>query len=164
MKTLFVIAALSTGQLAAPAQTSPQAQTPIPMPQVVIESRITVEKPVLDAAGKRIVKIAPANTAVPGDILIYTLIYSNPAAEPAANFNIKYPLPQGLVFVDTDTPGATVSVDGGNSFGVLAELTVTKAGVTRPARPYDVTHVRYLIADNVPPGATGELRFRGRAK
>lgn len=164
MMSLFVIAALATSSISAqtPHKETPQLQ-PQPQPQVVFESQIFVENTVTTIR-ERVVRLEPASTAVPGDIIIYKLLYSNPAAQPAADFSVKYPVPQGLVFVGTDSPEASVSVDGGDTFGAISTLSVSKAGVTRPARPADVTHIRYLISDPVPSGAKGELSFRGRAK
>src|SRR3546814_20505664 len=66
-----------------------------------------------------------------------------------------------MVYAGTDTPGEVVSVDGGRSFGPIAEMKVADAdGVERTATPADVTHVRWVINRAMPTGAGGQRRFR----
>src|SRR3546814_17217069 len=66
-----------------------------------------------------------------------------------------------MVYAGTDTPGEVVSVDGGRSFGPIAEMKVADAdGVERTATPADVTHVRWVINLAMPTGAGRQLSFR----
>ena len=64
-------------------------------------------------------------------------------------------VPQGLRFMGADS-SARVSVDGGRRFGRLPELLIP--GGARPARPADVTHVRWTTEPSAQPPF---LSFRG---
>src|SRR3546814_16076175 len=79
----------------------------------------------------------------------------------ANSFVITNPIPDQMVYAGTDTPGEVVSVDGGRSFGPIAEMKVADAdGVERTATPADVTHVRWVINRAMPTGSGGQLTFR----
>src|SRR5690606_1178987 len=69
-------------------------------------------------------RLVPAAKVVPGGEVVYRLEYRNNGDQPATNVNIDNPLSAELVFVSADTAPTAVSVDGGESFGQLAELFV----------------------------------------
>ena len=101
------------------------------------------------------------DTVLPGDAILVQLTYANNAAEPAENFTAVNPIPTGLAFVSSETPGTDYSVDGGESWGPLASRTVSgDDGQSRAAVPADVTHVRFHAPAAVAPGATGTFAFR----
>jgi hypothetical protein len=53
------------------------------------------------------------------------------------------------------------SIDGGRSFGLPEELLVTSGdGAPRTADAGEYTHIRWLLAKPLAPGATGFARFR----
>jgi len=67
------------------------------------------------------------------------------------------PSPVALESVGADN--FEVSVDGGKSWGKLAQLTVTKPGAAmRAAQDADVTTVRWVIPV-IAPGASGTLQY-----
>ena len=51
------------------------------------------------------------------------------------------------------------SVDGGATFAVAAELTVTEDGETRAAGPEDFTHIRWVMQGELNTGSQGTARF-----
>ena len=59
---------------------------------------------------------------------------------------VTQPIPAGLRFAEARGRRVTLSVDGGRHFGALADLSVPAAsGDARPARPGDVTHLRWRV-------------------
>jgi hypothetical protein len=117
--------------------------------------------------------------------VVFSLKYENISAEPAAAFRATNPMPGPIQFISAAEDWAEVSVDGGKSWGKLEALkvteTVTKAAVvdaatgketapatseaiTRAADKSDVTHVRWVFAKPIAPGAKGSLSYRGVVK
>ncbi len=110
-------------------------------------------------------KRVPVATVVPGNEVIYEITYVNQGDAPITEVAINNPVPPQLAFVDVEgAPYTAVSVDGGQAFGALAELTVpADDGRERPAQPADVTHLRWVLGV-VAPGSNGKVAFRARVK
>lgn len=109
-------------------------------------------------------KLVPATKVVPGGEVVYEITFRNNGSQAATDVNIDNPLPRQLVYAGADSEPTAVSVDGGSSYGPLATLTVRgPEGATRPARPSDVTHLRWTIA-TLAPGAKGDVMFRAVVK
>lgn len=116
------------------------------------------------ADGTVTVQLVPAAKVVPGDVVVYRTDYRNNGVETATDLAIDNPLAKELVYLDASRAPSSVSVDGGESFGELAELTVTAAdGTPRPAQPSDVTDLRWIVP-SLAPGAAGSVSFRARVK
>jgi len=107
----------------------------------------------------------PATKVVPGETVIYEISYRNAGTDEATDVVIGIPVPRELEFVDNgDTPAAEVSVDGGEQYGALAELSVAGAdGNPRPAQASDITNLRWDMG-TLAPGASGAVSFRARVK
>lgn len=105
-------------------------------------------------------------TVTPGDRIRYTLTFRNQGTEPAGNIKVDDPIPEGVSFEETnDHKDFSVSTDGGKTFGALDAATTANAdGSRRAASPADVTHVRWLWTDPVPPGQTRSVAFFGKVK
>lgn len=101
-----------------------------------------------------------------GDTLLFVVSYRNRSDEPATDVIVVNPVPATVSYAGSDDENEEmVSVDGGRSWGRLASLTVRSSdGVVRPARPEDVTHVRWAFARAIDAGEAGELKFRGIVK
>jgi uncharacterized repeat protein (TIGR01451 family) len=115
--------------------------------------------------GKVTRKLVPAARVVPGSEVVYEIAYSNDGTQNATGVTINNPVPKGLELVGEGvTPATSVSVDGGVTYGKLADLFVLDAkGEPRPARTADVTNLRWDLAQ-LAPGAKGKVTFRARVK
>jgi len=110
--------------------------------------------------------LVTADAVVPGDDVVYTITFTNISDESAENVVITNPVSESLTYIKGSAfgPGTAIafSVDGGATFGDLDELTVTVDGDVKPARPEDVTHVRWAMQGELQAGAQGLARFRAR--
>lgn len=132
---------------------------------VALSNDVFVERVSVDAQGQRKVILEAPKVVVPGDRLLFVLNYRNGGAKPADKFVVTNPLPSAVQFAEQADNNAQVSVDGGKSWGALAQLRVVDAnGTERPARTEDVTHIRWAFNQPIPAGASGKLMFRGIVK
>lgn len=132
----------------------------------VLTNKVELEKsgPVIDGRESEKTYSSP-DVVVPGDRIRLTLTFTNNGAAPAAGVNLTNPIPAALVFDGTnDAAGFAVSVDGGKTFGALADLTIAGAAAPRAAVAADVTHVRWLWPDAVAPGQSRSVAFFGRVR
>ena len=128
--------------------------------EVSINSSVFVERSVAGADGRRRILLESPRNVSRGDRLVFVLNYRNAGERNRTAFTITNPLPDPVQFEDGEDPGATVSVDGGRSWGALAALTLRdRSGRIRAARPEDVTHLRWHRA--LPAGEAGSVTFRG---
>lgn len=147
------------------------ATTAAPTASVSLSSKVEVERavPQPDGSYKTVLVDPKTVSIVPGDTLEFTLSYHNQAAAPATGFRAVNPMPAVVRFVSVVEDWAEVSVDGGKTWGQLASLRVKSADaaggeVERAASAGDVTHVRWVFAQPIPPGSVGKLTFRGVVK
>ena len=152
---LFFLLVASTG--IASAQTSGHLN---------VTTTVQKEEVTIDDAGKRNTQLVDAAKVVPGDEVIYTVTFSNIGDEPAENVVITNPLPEQLTYVDGSAfgPGAEIvfSVDGGKTFAKSFDLVVSDDGVQRSATAQDFTHIRWVMANDIPAGSQGMSQFRAR--
>lgn len=133
--------------------------------QVALTNEVFVERTTTDANGRQQTALEAPGVVTPGDPLVFVLRYRNDAASAASDFVVTNPIPENVSYVSAESAGSVLSVDGGRTWGQLASLSVRNAdGTSRPAAAADVTHVRWRIAQPIPPGGQGELRFRGVVK
>jgi len=129
---------------------------------------LTTAKEVVEVKnGEKTVRMVPAKTAVSGDILQYTLTYTNKGNEAATNAVIDNPVPKGAVYIANSATGddaeITFSNDGGRTYALPVKLTYEvklPSGKTekRIATPSDYTNIRWNVK-SVPPGANGTVGF-----
>jgi uncharacterized repeat protein (TIGR01451 family) len=130
-----------------------------------LSTQLSAVKRVYQKSGTKTVEAyVPFTKALPGDLVIYTLAYTNTGDAPAADVVITLPIPGEMNFVPSsaDHPDAVLSysVDGGQTFGDLEKLTITSAaGLVRPARAEDVNALRWALSRPLPPGETGQLKY-----
>ena len=131
-----------------------------------VRTIVQKEEVTVTETGEKQRRLVPAATVVPGDDVVYTITFTNTSGETADNIVITNPLAGELTYVDGSAfgPGTTIefSVDGGLSYAVDSELTVTEDGEVRPARPEDFTHIRWVMQAELQAGAQGLARFRAR--
>lgn len=126
---------------------------------VQLAGDVKVVKTTIDDNGQSSTELVDPDVVVPGDRLVFGTDYTNTGAEPVENFVVTNPLPSAVRLADDADPELTVSVDGGKSWGRLADLRVASDdGVSRDAQAVDVTHVRWTLA-SVAPGEQGRLEY-----
>lgn len=170
----IAVATTFVGLSAAPLLATPAMAAPVMLlsNSVALSSEAMIERQEIGADGKeRIVLKQPKDViVVPGDRVVFTLRYVNKGSEPAADFRAVNPMPGPVQFVSVAEDWAEVSVDGGKSWGKLADLKVSVAGkdgaaaTLRAAAAEDVTHVRWIFAKPIAPGAEGTISYRGMVK
>ncbi|MBS0482866.1 MAG: hypothetical protein JSR96_12115 [Proteobacteria bacterium] len=125
---------------------------------VALQSDVKIEKTVTESGETKTV-LAPVTRAVPGNKLLFTTGYRNAGATRIDNFVVTNPLPKGVVYVADPADNGQVSVNGGKTWGQLANLTVVAAdGSSRPATEADVTHIRWVIP-TIAPGGSGMVSY-----
>lgn len=131
---------------------------------IALESEIFVEREA-KAAGRSSVILERPTSLIPGDKLVFVVKYKNTGASPASDVVITNPIPNAVRFQETLDGTEQVSVDGGKNWARLEDLRIAlKNGGFRPASPADVTHIRWLILEDITNGAEGKLTFRGVVK
>ncbi|MDQ2701452.1 MAG: hypothetical protein M3Y70_01250 [Pseudomonadota bacterium] len=117
------------------------------------------------ADGTTSMKLVPAAKVVPGGEVVYHIDVVNNGDAAATDVVINNAVPSGLVLSGDPRPAPSeVSVDGGETFGNLADLAVTGVdGAQRAAQLTDVTHLRWVIA-TLAPRAETQVIFRARVK
>jgi hypothetical protein len=150
--TLLSLALLASSPLAAQTQTGAGG--------VAISSQIQAVKVVTDAKGiKRNTLVSPT-TVLPGTPLVIWINFKNGGSKAATGFVINNPVPKGVTFTGVAETWASVSIDGGKTFGALAAMKVKLPdGTTRAAIPQDVTAVRWTLAQPIAPNAGGKVSF-----
>ena len=101
-------------------------------------------------SGLVLVKSVDLASARPGDVLTYTLHYSNPGAQPLSGITIGDATPAWTVFVDA----SCLSLGGGlTACAVTAQPAVNGAG-----------NVTWTLTGPLAPGASGSVRYRVRVQ
>lgn len=151
--------------LAAPAVLFAQAAPKAPAAQpvtLVIESFIARET--VDAKGAKTKGLFPTDRALPGEAIVYILKYANVGKVPLP-VEVNNNVPNGVEFTGVAEAWASVSIDGGKTFGPLSSFKVKKPdGTFRAAIPRDVTSVRWKPAQPVAPGTSGRYIYYGLVK
>lgn len=134
---------------------------------VEVQSAALVETTVVNQQGEKELVRQPATKVLPGEEVIFVNIYVNNGAESADAVVINNPIPEHMTYVGGSASGenttVTYSVDGGQTFGPLLELTVTETdGSQRPAAAVDVTQIRWERTTPLAPGEEARVEFRAR--
>ena len=150
----FLLATGAAAVLAGAAPAAAQQQQPI-----TLTGDVKLVREVTEANGETRTELVAPSTVVPGDRLLFSTSFSNSGSEAVERFVMTNPLPAAVRLAPDADPELTVSVDGGRSWGQLAELTVTGAdGAMRAATHADVTHIRWTLAV-VNPGESGVREY-----
>ncbi|RDV07866.1 hypothetical protein DXH95_06195 [Sphingorhabdus pulchriflava] len=147
-----MIATLLAFAVAAPAISAP----------VELASDVFVEREQKRPDGTVATVLEAPKLVVPGDQLVFVVRYKNVGTQPASNFIVTNPIPRAVAFSGTMDGTEVVSVDGGKSWGTMAQLKVAKPdGSFRQALPADVTHLKWNMNQTLAAGSAGKLVFRG---
>jgi len=136
-------------------------------PQVSLE--VTAEKDVTETneQGEQVTRRVIAADTVPGDVLFYTIRYSNSGSEAARSVQVNNPIPDGTEYQANSAwgDGAEIlfSIDGGASFKKPSSLTYQTTGrdgaqENRQAAPEQYNAIRWTI-EEIAPGADGAAGF-----
>ena len=133
---------------------------------VEIETIAEVEIEVVNQEGETEIRRVTAEKVVPGDEVVYTIVYRNVGDEPAEALVITNPIPEHMAFSRlSEREGSDrilFSVDGGTTYDHPENLRIVEAdGTVRAARPSDYTHVRWSV-ERLLPLATGRVSYRAR--
>ena len=153
-----VLAALLSGTIAiasADEQKGLSLQAINEVEVVVVNEKGEKEVMRVDAAKARV---------VPGDKVFFIIRFENLDKEEAGNVVITNPVPEHMILKPHTTYGESTdiifSIDGGKSFDRMENLKVKdEDGKERPPKPEEYTHVKWVFASALPPGATGEVGF-----
>lgn len=136
---------------------------------IKVTSIAQVEIEIVGKDGKKTLKRAPVEKAIPGTEVIYTTTFENVIDKAASNIVINNPIPN-----DTEYKGGSAfgkdceilfSVDGGNKFGHAEELKVKgDDGKDRIAMPKEYTNIRWTYKGQLAAGKSGEVGFRAVVK
>jgi uncharacterized repeat protein (TIGR01451 family) len=157
---LASLAALSLCLAAGPLFAKPKIELSIAQAKEVVEVK----------GGVKTARLVPVKAAAPGDVLEYTLTYTNSGDEVARDAAIDDPVPKGSSYLAGTAAGEgaeiTFSTDGGKTYAPAVKLTYELRAANgqvekRTATPGDYTHVRWTVK-SIPPGASGKVSFRVR--
>jgi uncharacterized repeat protein (TIGR01451 family) len=126
---------------------------------VVLKGEILQEKVTTNEVGETLIELVEPGIIVPGDRLVLGTIYTNTSSAPVNNFVVTNPLPTAVRLAPDADPNLELSVDGGVTWGRLANLTVAEEDDSpRNAKHSDVTHVRWTLP-SVGPGESGRVEY-----
>ncbi len=134
-----------------------------------VELKMAAEKEVAitGADGSKTMERVPAEKVIPGDLVIYTITYTNKGDKPAENLVVKNPIPEHMKYVDGSAAGEnsaiTYSVNNGKTYDVPEKLTVKDAkGNTVKVKPSDYTNIRWTLTKPVAPESSGTVSFKAK--
>lgn len=113
---------------------------------------------------------APRASVLPGDVLRFTLTFTNATAKPVRNVELRDPIPAGVRYVAGSARSSRAdarlefSADGGRSWSAAPTESVVVDGkaMTRAVAPDRFTHVRWVVTGAVVPGAVVTADFEAR--
>lgn len=140
--------------------------------QVSLSSEIYVVRTENDEQGneKIILKDPKDAIVVPGDKLKFVIKYINNTGQSVTGFRATNPIPAAVRYIQVTEEWADVSVDGGDNWGKLEDLSVLTeneagdANISRSATAADVTHVRWVFNDVIAKDGNGSLSYEGIVK
>jgi hypothetical protein len=117
------------------------------------------KKVITTDSGERRVEWVEPERVVPGDRLIFGTRYANRGDAPIERFVVTNPVPASVAVTGEIDPALLVSVDGGATWGKLADFEMVQPdGTRRAAAPGDVTAIRWVLPV-IAPGESGQLEF-----
>lgn len=138
-------------------------------PLVKLTSEVLKEVQVVNDKGEEETRLVPASSAMPGEVLTFTISYFNEGEAEAGQIVLTNPVPEHMTYVGGSATGegtvVTFSVDGGVTYGTPDALTVQgEDGRERRARASDYSHIRWQLTQPVPPGGKGAVGFKASVK
>ena len=102
-------------------------------------------------------------SALPGDIIRYTIACRNEGNDPATNIQVHLPIPAEMTLVlgseASDGVSVTYSVDEGQTFHAFSKLSVTTpSGAVRSAIIDDLNALRWTLEKPLPTGTEDQVQ------
>ena len=141
-------------------------------PEIVVTMEAKKEITIVHEDGTKEVKIVPAETISPGEVIIYEVKYENRGNESANDVVIDNPVPSGTAYIPESASGQnsdlSFSIDGGKSYKKpsLLSYTITNQDGTsekRLATPERYTNIRWKIKE-IAKGENGKINYSVRVK
>ena len=130
-----------------------------------VQTTVQKETVTVNDDGEQVKTLVPAESVIPGERVVYTITFRNTGDEPADDVVISNPISENLTYVPGSAfgPGMALqfSVDG-ITFAAADELTVEEDGESRPAKPEEYRHIRWVMQNDLVAGAQGTVRFSAR--
>ena len=117
-----------------------------------------------DGSGSRVEQLQEAETVLPGDVLRYTIVFSNQSPQDVApgSIVITNPLPEGTEYLAGSAVGRNTvisfSLDGEN-FASPEALVVVEGAARRPAAAADYRSIRWTFEPRLAAGDSGQVSF-----
>ncbi len=115
--------------------------------------------------GKETTELVPAKTTKKGDVILYTITYTNAGDSEATNAVIADPVPYGMAYIGGSAKGVgaaiSFSVDKGKTFYRTPER--ISGGVKKAAPPETYTNIRWTVR-KILPKQSGSVSFEARVK
>ncbi len=137
-------------------------------PNLVLKLKAEKEVIVTGEDGKTRFEWREVTALEPGDVVRYTLHYTNGGRSEARDAVIVDPVPTGSTYIAGSAEGngaeITFSMDG-KQFGAPAHLKYRpKEGDAMTVKPEMYTHVRWKLTRPIPPGGDGTVSFSVKVK
>jgi uncharacterized repeat protein (TIGR01451 family) len=138
-----------------------------------LDLKTTGEKEVkVKKEGKVTIKRIPLDKASPGDIVVYTITYSNAGKGPILDAMIVDPIPAGVRYIADTAEGKdteiTCSIDNGLTWvtppAMIEFRNPDGSLVKKPASLDMYTHIKWAIKKSVAPGQSGKVSFKVTVK
>ena len=140
--------------------------------ELVLKLTAQKEVTVKDADGKIRIEWHAAEKTNPGDVLKYTIAYTNTGKVEARNAVINDPVPEGTTYIANSAEGKNTEISfsiDGKKFEAPTMLTYK---VKQPdgtvtehrAGPEMYTHIRWKVMKPVNPGESGTVSFKVTVK
>lgn len=122
--------------------------------------------------GKEITEKVPLDKTPPGDIITYTIKYTNDGKSDAKNAFIIDPIPKGTVYIAGSAKGENTdilySIDGSGSYRKSPITTTVKkddgSAEQKLVSAEKYTHLKWLFKKSIAPGDSGTVFFKVKVK
>jgi uncharacterized repeat protein (TIGR01451 family) len=121
--------------------------------------------------GKITTKRIPLDKANPGDVVVYTITYSNVGKGPVLDAVIVDPIPKGVRYIADTAEGKDAevmySLDNGRTWQTEPVETLKKQDGSLERKPVSAeryTHIKWMIKKPVASGQSGRVGFKVTVK
>jgi uncharacterized repeat protein (TIGR01451 family) len=138
-----------------------------------LDLKTTAEKEIkVKQGGKTITKRIPLDKASPGDVVIYTITYSNVGKGPVLDAVIVDPVPKGVRYIADTAEGKDAeimySTDNGRTWQTPPiEMQIKKPDGSLEKKTVSAeryTHIKWMIKKPVASGQSGRVSFKVTVK